>query len=198
MTYAFSSRSLKLCFAAAAFALLPQAHSLDLKQQTAACAACHPTRDIPRDSTIPIIWGQNVGYLYVQLLDFKSGARAAPIDAAMHALTEPMSDADMLAIAKYVSAQSWPNLATTAPTGALDQRGALVAALGDCGACHFDNWQGYGATPRLRGRTPPYLAPTIPHFRTGEPARAPGRAHPLPLRDAGAPRGLRPQLAYVG
>ena len=195
MTHAFSSRSLKRCLAAAALLFLPQAHTQNLKQQAAACAACHLTRDIPRDSTIPIIWGQNEGYLYVQLRDFKSGARAAPIDAAMHALTEPMSDADMLAMAKYVSAQSWPNLATTAPTGALDQRGALVAALGDCGACHFDNWRGYSATPRLRGQTPAYLATTIAQFRSGERANAPGMSDVLLILDAEDVEGLVAYLA---
>ena len=39
------------------------------------CATCHGDHGIPINKTTPVIWGQNEGYLYLQLRDFKSGSR---------------------------------------------------------------------------------------------------------------------------
>ena len=39
------------------------------------CATCHGEQGIPINKQTPVIWGQNEGYLYLQLRDFKSGAR---------------------------------------------------------------------------------------------------------------------------
>jgi cytochrome c553 len=189
------SRCLTLCFAVSMAASLPRAHAQDVKQQASACTACHPLSNVPADSTTPIIWGQNEGYLYVQLRDFRSGARAAKTDAAMHAMTVPMSDADMLVMAKYVSEQPWPALATESKTNALFQRGALAAALGDCAGCHFGNWEGYSATPRVRGQTPAYLETTIEQFRSGERANAPGMSDMLLMFNADEITGLVTYLA---
>ena len=152
------------------------AHAQDVKQLVAACAVCHPMSNVPASSVNPIIWGQNEGYVYVQLRDFKRATRASASDAVMHALTQTMTDAQMLAIAKYVSAQPWPKSrsTTTPPTDPLFRRGAQVAAYGDCGGCHFNNWQGYSANPRLRGQTPAYLTTTINEFRSGKRGNSPG------------------------
>jgi cytochrome c553 len=152
------------------------AHAQDIKQQVAACLACHPTSGAPADPLSPIIWGQNEGYVYVQLRDFKSARRASERDAAMYAVTQTMTDAQMLAIAKYVSAQPWPKSqkGTTPPSDPLFRRGAQLGALGACGGCHFANWQGYSANPRLRGQSPAYLTITINEFRSGKRANSPG------------------------
>src|ERR1700745_2417827 len=135
------------------------AHAQDVQQQIAACAACHPTSNVPANSVNPIIWGQNAGYVYLQLRDFKSATRASASDAAMHALTQTMTDPQMLAIAEYVATQPWPKSQdkTRPPNDARYMRGAQLVAYGDCGACHFNNLQGYSATPRVRGQTAAYL-----------------------------------------
>jgi cytochrome c553 len=163
---------------------LHSAYADDAQQQAAACVACHPmsaaspipTSASPSIPPAPIIWGQNAGYLYLQLRDFKSAMRASENDAIMHAITQPLSDAQMLAIAEYVSAQPWPKLGggTTSPTDPLLRRGAELLAYGDCGACHFNDWRGYSATPRLRGQTSAYLTATIGEFRSGKRANSPG------------------------
>jgi cytochrome c553 len=154
------------------------ASAQDVKEQVAACVACHATSDVPANSVNPIIWGQNEGYVYIQLRDFKHGARASESDVAMRALTQAMTDAQMAAIAKYVSEQPWPKSQDkpTPPTDPLFLRGAQLAALGDCGGCHFNNWQGYSANPRLRGQTATYLTTTINEFRSGKRKNAPGMA----------------------
>lgn len=154
------------------------ARAQNIKQQAATCAACHPSSNVLASSVNPIIWGQNAGYLYLQLRDFKRGARASESDAVMHAVTQAMTDAQMLAIANYVSAQPWPkhhgeSMQQTDPRFV---RGATLAAYGACGNCHFNNWQGYSANPRLRGQTPAYLTTTINEFRNGKRRNSPGMA----------------------
>jgi cytochrome c553 len=170
------TRTLAKIFAILAVSLNHAAHAQDLQAPAGVCFACHATSNVPASSIIPIIWGQNEGYLYLQLRDFKRAARASESDASMHALTQSMTDAQMLAIAKDVSAQPWPKLldGTTPPTDPLYRRGAQLVAYGDCGGCHFNKLQGYSANPRLRGQTPAYLNVTINEFRSGKRANAPG------------------------
>jgi cytochrome c553 len=39
------------------------------------CVACHGENGVPQLKTTPVIWGQNAGYMFLQLRDFQSGAR---------------------------------------------------------------------------------------------------------------------------
>jgi cytochrome c553 len=96
----------------------------------------------------------------------------------MHALTQTMTESEMLAIAEYGAKQPWPK-SQDQPTPASDAlylRGAQLVAYGDCGACHFNNLQGYSATPRVRGQTAAYLTTTIGEFRDGKRGNSPGMA----------------------
>jgi cytochrome c553 len=156
----------------------------DAKQLAGACVACHPKSAVPANSVNPIIWGQNAGYLYVQLRDFKSSARASESDAVMHAMTQMMTDVQMLAIAEYVSTQPWPKAPVAPPTDPLARRGALLLAYGDCGTCHFNDWRGYSVNPRLRGQTPAYLRTTIEEFRNGSRGNSPGMSDLLKVYSA--------------
>ena len=51
------------------------AQTQTVEQKAAACAACHGEKGVPVDKAFPVIWGQHQGYLFLQLRDFKSGAR---------------------------------------------------------------------------------------------------------------------------
>ena len=170
-----------------------------MKDQVAACVACHPVSDVPTNSVNPIIWGQNLGYVYLQLRDFKSGTRASESDVAMRALTQAMTDDQMLAIARYVSARPWPKSKdpATPPTDPLFLRGAELAAYGDCGGCHFTNWQGYSANPRLRGQTAAYLTATMNEFRSGKRGNSPGMADLLRAYSADEVKALAAYLSSV-
>ena len=56
------------------------------------CATCHGEKGIPTRKTIPVIWGQNEGYLYLQLRDFKSGARKNDLMSPIAAgIDQPMT-----------------------------------------------------------------------------------------------------------
>jgi cytochrome c553 len=42
--------------------------------------------------------------------------------------------------------------------------------------CHFNNWQRYRASPRLRGQARAYLTTTINEFRSNKRGNSPGMA----------------------
>jgi cytochrome c553 len=158
----------------AGFTGVSPAQSQAIEQKAAVCKACHLTGTLQSTSVIPNIWGQSEGYTYIQLRDFKSGARNAPEDAAMRGLVATMSDADMLEMAKYASTQPWPKVEPISTDAALLKKGAYASALVDCGGCHFNNWKGFSANPRIGDQTTAYLAATIRQFRSGSRANSPG------------------------
>src|SRR5260370_38908600 len=81
------------------------AQSIEEKAQT--CAGCHGEDGKPVDKTIPAIWGQQLGYIYIQLRDFKRGDRKNDI---MQPIASSMEREDMLAIAEYLSKKPWLDL----------------------------------------------------------------------------------------
>ena len=145
-----------------------------IQQKVAGCQACHLTGTMQSSSVIPNIWGQNAGYIYLQLRDFKSGARNAPEDAAMRGFVATMSDADMLEIARYAATQPWPKVEPVSTDTAVLKKGAYATALVDCGGCHFNDWKGFSANPRIGNQTAAYLSLTIRQFRNGSRANSPG------------------------
>src|SRR5277367_386229 len=115
-----------------------------IEQKAAVCKACHLNGTLQSNSVIPNIWGQNAGYIYIQLRDFKSGARNAPGDAPMRGFVATMDDADMLDIAKYASDQPWPKVEAVSTDAAVLKKGAYGTAVIGCGGCHFNDWKGFG------------------------------------------------------
>jgi cytochrome c553 len=166
------ARSALLLLAGFAGASVAQAQAIE--QKVAVCKACHLTGTLQSTSVIPNIWGQSEGYIYIQLRDFKSAARNAPEDAAMRGFVATMSDADMLKIAKYASTQPWPKVEPISTDAALLKKGAYATALGGCVGCHFNDWKGFSANPRIGDQTTAYLAATIRQFRSGSRANSPG------------------------
>jgi cytochrome c553 len=67
-------------------------------EKAALCATCHGTEGKPISPNIPVIWGQQSGYLYLELRDFKSGARK---NAIMGPIASQLEKEDMLALATY-------------------------------------------------------------------------------------------------
>ena len=156
-----------------------------IEQKAAVCSACHPTGTLQSSSVIPNIWGQNEGYLYLQLRDFKSGARNAPEDAAMRGFVATMSDQDMLEMAKYASTQPWPKVEPISTDTALLKKGAYATAVVGCGGCHFNDWKGFSANPRIGDQSTAYLAATIRQFRSGSRANSPGMSDLVRTLDEG-------------
>ena len=67
-----------------------------IEDKAEVCTACHGEKGLPDDKAIPIIWGQNEGYIYLQLRDFQKGARK---DDRMTPIAQSLSKADALALA---------------------------------------------------------------------------------------------------
>jgi cytochrome c553 len=156
-----------------------------IEQKIAVCKACHLTGTLQSTSVIPNIWGQSEGYVYIQLRDFKSGARNAPEDAAMRGFVAAMSDADMLEMAKYASTQPWPKVEPISTDTVLLKRGAYATAMGGCVGCHFNDWKGFSANPRIGDQSTAYLAATIRQFRSGSRANSPGMSDLVRTFDEG-------------
>jgi len=160
-----------------------QAQAVEAK--AAVCKACHISGTLQSTTMIPNIWGQNEGYIYIQLRDFKSGARNAPEDAAMRGFVATMSDADMLEIAKYASTQPWPKVEPISTDAALLKKGANTMAVLPCGGCHFNDWKGFSANPRIGGQSTAYLAATFRQFYSGSRANSPGMSDLVRTLDEG-------------
>jgi cytochrome c553 len=167
------------------FAGVSAAQAQAVEQKVAVCQACHLAGTLQSTSVIPNIWGQNAGYIYIQLRDFKSGARNAPEDATMRGFVATMSDADMLEIAKYASTQPWPKVEPVLTDTTLLKKGAYATAVIGCGGCHFNDWKGFSANPRIGDQSTAYLAATIRQFRSGSRANSPGMSDLVRTLDEG-------------
>ena len=120
-----------------------------IEEKTQVCAGCHGADGKPIDKTIPIIWGQQAGYIYIQLRDFKRGDRKSDI---MQPIVSAFERDDMLAIADYFSKKPWPDLGQPrAPKDVAERAQSANASVG-CTGCHLDQFQGDGTVPRLAGR----------------------------------------------
>ena len=70
------------------------------------CAACHAERDKaapPATAVTPLIAGQHRRYLQKQLLEWRAGERHNSPGGIMNALARTLSDAEIDALADYVS-----------------------------------------------------------------------------------------------
>jgi cytochrome c553 len=166
-------------------------HAQSVEDKVQVCAACHGADGKPVDKTFPIIWGQQAGYLYIELRDFKRGDRKNDI---MQPIASTMTRDDMQAIAEYLSKKPWPNLGQPqAPKDVSDRALAANRSVG-CTGCHLDHFQGDGTVPRLAGQSREYLTKTIADIRTRARANNPGMSD---LMIATAPDDLAALEEYL-
>ena len=159
-----------VALAAMAFAIVPsRAETLD--QQVQVCAGCHGENGKPADKTIPIIWGQQAGYIYIQLRDFKRGDRKNEI---MQPIASGFERNEMLAIAEYFSKKPWPDLSQPRAPKDVAQRARIANSSIGCTGCHLDQFQGDSTVPRLAGQGRDYLAQTMANFRSRTRGNNPG------------------------
>jgi cytochrome c553 len=142
-----------------------------LEQKAASCGACHGEAGIPQDKATPVIWGQQEGYLYLQLRDFKRGMRK---NEKMSPIAETLEREDMLALAAFFAQKSWPSLEQPRASAEATKRALVAIGSVGCTGCHLGEFQGDGSVPRLAGQSREYLAKTIAEFRTRERANNPG------------------------
>ncbi len=134
--------------------------------KTQLCASCHGRDGVPSDHTVPIIWGQQAGYLRKQLSDYKNGDRDSQI---MSSVAESLSATDVAMIVAQFGSAKWP-----APSQA--KLPAAPAAIATCQACHHADFTGgvspSGVAPRLAGQFAAYLIDTMNAYADGERANS--------------------------
>jgi cytochrome c553 len=142
-----------------------------IAEKVEVCAGCHGQDGKPIDKTIPIIWGQQLGYTYIQLRDFKRGDRKNEI---MQPIAASFEKDDMLAIAEFFSKKPWPDLGQPRSPKDVSERALSANRSVGCTGCHLDQFQGDGTVPRLAGQSREYLTKTIADFRTRARGNNPG------------------------
>jgi cytochrome c553 len=161
-----------VCALAVVLAIAPRlASAQSIEEKVALCAACHGEKGIPIDKDTPVISGQTEGYLYLQLRDYKSGARK---DDRMAPVAQMLERADMLALAEYFSKQPWPALGQPAAPADVAARAQRTNTAVACTGCHQGEYQGEGTQPRLAGQWKEYMLRTMLDFRTRKRGNNPG------------------------
>jgi cytochrome c553 len=157
---------------AAALALLPGSSGAQtIEQKTQLCSACHGESGVPQEKATPILWGQQLGYLYLQLRDYKSGARK---NDQMSAVAASLERDDMMALAQYFSQKPWVSLAQPRAFEAIAAQALRATSAVVCTSCHQEGYKGEGTQPRLAGQQRNYLAQTMLDFRDGKRGNNPG------------------------
>ncbi|MGI9305031.1 MAG: c-type cytochrome [Gammaproteobacteria bacterium] len=142
-----------------------------IRDKLQACATCHGDKGASAQAQYPILAGQELHYLYVQLKDFKAERRADPI---MSPIAATLEKEEMQLMAKYFSEQAWPNIGHRSDA-ALEKVGLMAASAGQCVACHLGGYEGNSRVPRLAGQHPEYLQKTMLDFKTKTRKNSPAK-----------------------
>jgi cytochrome c553 len=142
-----------------------------IEEKAEVCSACHGEKGIPQEKTTPIIWGQHVGFTYLTLRDYKSGARKNDI---MQSIVEGLEREDFLALAEYFAKKPWPRTDQPSASHATAREAEIANISLGCTGCHQAAYIGEGTQPRLAGQQREYLANSMTEFRNGERTNNPG------------------------
>jgi len=143
----------------------------DLGKTVAVCTTCHGEEGLPVTTDIPILWGQQFYYLYVQLKDYKAGRRANDI---METIAADFDKKQMKALAKYFSEKPWPRITITKDSD-LARRGRAEAGAGECPQCH-NKYMGDSRVPRVAGQNEDYLRRTMLEFKNKVRLNSPSKS----------------------
>lgn len=76
----------------------------NLSREVSACVACHgPYAEGNKPASYPSLHSQHADYVIKTLTDFKTGARSNNRENMMHMIATKMTDADIKAVAYYIS-----------------------------------------------------------------------------------------------
>ncbi|MEO6748980.1 MAG: c-type cytochrome [Casimicrobiaceae bacterium] len=144
-------------------ALAGVAHAQDAAAppKAATCVACHGPNGNSVSGAFPVLAGQTMRYLYVELKDFQAKRRNDPI---MSPQVEGMTQDEMMALAEYFSKQK------TAPTGfkpdaARAAKGEKIATATLCTMCHLGGFAGQNEIPRVAGQQYDYIVKQLKAFK---------------------------------
>lgn len=133
------------------------------------CAACHGVDGVSVVPAQPNLGGQNVRYLYKQLVDFKTGYRKNGI---MQSQVANLSQQDIANVAGYYASQAPWGVASGNPATAHEATkiflgGDKTRGVIPCAGCHGPDAGGnaWAAFPRLGGQHAEYISTQLKLFR---------------------------------
>ena len=141
-----------------------QSHAIDLEageKKAEACVACHGAGGNSVVPMFPVLAGQNARYLYLQLRDFKAGARN---NAMMSPMAANLSKDDMQDLAAYFADQKPLAIAFKADP----ERVKLGFAKSQevlCSMCHLGGMKGQNEIPKLSGQHYDYILKQLTDFK---------------------------------
>jgi len=131
------------------------------KAKAERCAACHGPDGNSVVGTYPILAGQTARYLYLQLRDFKEGARKDPV---MSPQVDGLSKQDFFDLAAYFSAQTVKPVAFKVDPARV-ARGRKKSEEVLCTMCHLGGFKGQNEIPRVAGQQPEYVMKQLRDFK---------------------------------
>ncbi|MYZ48886.1 c-type cytochrome [Propylenella binzhouense] len=144
----------------------------EIAEKLALCVTCHGENGVPVVDKAPVLFGQEMFYLLVQLRDYRAGRRA---NETMSPIAKELSDAEMKGLATYFSEQKWPRIEATAEVGDA-AKAERLAVEGQCSQCHLSGFVGNSRVPRVSNQKPDYLGQTMSDFRDDRRKNAPAMA----------------------
>lgn len=157
-------RSLLLLLALGWFGLCSSAQAQDAaagKAKAERCAACHGPDGNSPAGTFPSLAGQTARYLYLQLRDFREGARKDPV---MSAQLEGLTKQDFFDLAAYFAAQKLKPISFKVDQSRVD-RGRKKSEEVLCTMCHLGGFKGQNEIPRVAGQQPDYVIKQLRDFK---------------------------------
>lgn len=132
------------------------------KEKAQACVACHGANGNSTVSMFPVLAGQSARYLYLQLRDYKEGARTNPMMSPMAA---NLSKEDMQNLAAYFAEQK-PVLIDFKADPERVKLGFIKAEENLCSMCHLGGMKGQNEIPKLSGQHYDYVVKQLTDFKT--------------------------------
>ncbi len=182
---------LRFAFAVMVVGISATAYAESIEEKAVICGACHGVNGIPEDKSVPIIWGQNSGYLYLQFRDFQKGARK---DERMSAVAQNVVKQDALALAEYFAAKPWPGSGAPAASKVEADTANVAIKSVVCQSCHLEQFEGNSSVPRLAGQHKDYLLKTMTEFQARTRANNPGMSD---LMNTVTPEQMTALAAYL-
>jgi cytochrome c553 len=149
-------------------ALLAAANAASGENLAQPCASCHGANAMAANQ-MPLMAGQQAGYTYKQLMDYKDGKRVSPI---MKGLVQAFTPQQMADVAAHYEAMPLPPAGGNRPAAA-----PILATQGDgqrlipaCDACHGNRGRGNPRSwgmPVLAGQNAVYFKATMLAFKSG-------------------------------
>jgi cytochrome c553 len=139
-------------------------HAADVaagKEKAASCVACHGANGNSTNPMFPVLAGQSARYIYLELRDFKEGARNNPIMSPMAA---NLSKADMQDLAAYFAEQKPAAIKFTADPARV-KLGAAKVEETLCSMCHLGGLKGQNEIPKLSGQHYEYTLKQLTDFK---------------------------------